>query len=776
MPGAALWAVVGALSMGASARGASAEDGASTTLFGSVFDELGAPLPGVSIDFRASLAPGSRACRRIVADAEGRFDASLPIKFDCAGVEWSFPEPFYLKVFPAGGADDRAPDPAAWLQVRPGRAPIEVTLKANRASWVTRQPGCEPAPRREPVQRTEPLAPALGRACGKVRLGPRELPYGFVSLSGDTRSWAGSDPFGGGVPRPGPTVQSLVRLTKDGFCLEGVAPGNYRLQVVPPAVWPVDSRIDRLFLPLAYQGLSGAVEDYRLSFDERGRARLYDAGGKPIRENGLPDLIVARDEASANKLLEGSVRPPPAAESPSADGAPLLFAQVFGLDEPGPIKFSNTYHFAWLEGVREGGPSTAFSLPVAAGRLHALRIYSDRLALDSVRLPVHRNIASSWGKVDLRLTPASWVKGSVLLPDGKPFRPDLGGEGRRKNLVSVRAARYWDNYYTADGDYADVDGRFSLPPLRPGFYRLEVKGDGEGFDWSADPARWFWLEAGQTSTNELVLEERAEVCVDLDSEKAGLNPYPDVRPEDLVLFWMSWPRERWIVGVRPGGREEETLSGLLLSDWAPFSFLQDSRGRWIPRSRSGPGSELTSRTAPGLYDIYLIERTDKFSRPAFRVLAVEKGFRVVKGEVAKIRFAGPSFARPPETEVRGRLHYRPKVDAARLRGALSLSALHAMVVPRIDFHGVPGEYVGSAFLSLSSEQLGILIEGVEKDNPTQVAEFVDRWPYEFSMKGLRPGRYRAEIAAYGYPKKTVEIQVEEGKAAHLDVDLDVSAR
>lgn len=766
MPGAALWAILGALSM----VGAAAD---TTTLFGSVFDESGAPLPGVSVEFRSSLEPGSRSCRRFAVDAEGRFHGSLPRQFDCAGRDWSFPEPFYLKVFPAASEDAGAADPSAWLQVRPRRAPIEVTLKAHRDSWVTRQPGCAAAPVSAPSPKP---ASGLGRACGKVRLGPRVLPYGFVSLLGDARPWAGEDPFGGGVPRPGASDQTMVRLTTEGFCLEGVVPGNYRLQVVPPAVWPVGSRIDGLFLPLAYRGLSGAAEDYRLSFDELGRARLYDAGGKTVRENGLPDLVVVQDAASAPKRLEGTVRSHAAAERRSGDGAPLLFAQVFGLDKPGPIEFSNTYHFAWLEGFREGGPAMPFSLPVAEGRLHALRIYSDRLALGSVRLPVHRDIASSWGKIDLGLAPASWVKGSVTFPDGKPFRPDLRGDGGKKSLVSVRAARYWDNSYTSEGDYADADGRFFLPPLRPGFYRLEVKGDGEGFDWSADPARWFWLEPGGTFAPEIVLKERAEVCVDLDEEKTGLSPYPDVQPEDLVLFWTSWPKERWIVGVRPGGREEETLSGLLLSDWAPFSFLQDSRGRWVPRSRPGPGSELTERTAPGLYDVYLIERTDKFHRPSFRVLALEKGLRVAKGEVTKIRFGGPSFTRPPETEVLGRIHYRPKVDAARLRGARGLAELHAMAVPRIDFHGVPGGYAGSAFLSLSSEQLGILIEGVEKGSPTQIAQFVDRWPYEFSMKGLRAGRYRAEVSAYGYPKRTVEVQVEEDRISRLEVDLDVSVR
>lgn len=865
---AAVWVLAGALALGPAAASFAGEErsAAPFQFSGYVFDERGAPLPGVHVDLRRSLDPGDGLCRRLSTDAEGRFAAFLPREFDCAGRPWAFPDPFFVKVSSSDSdSEDRSGfEPARWLKVQPAGKYVELTLIAHGASWTTRQPDCrscrrclqadsrrtvagrvkdaagrpvagaririaaaggEPAgwvetdaagryeawlpegrecggPLRYPAELTLSLAPppglyfpqtaglrkitvtaedagaALewvvpetkptpGRVCGTVRLGKRILPYGFVSLFPDERTWAGKDAWGAGAPHPGQTERSMASLTKDGFCLDGVAPGNYLLKLSPPALWPADSHVARRFLRIRFRGLRGEAEDYRLTVDGLGQASLFDRHGERVRRGKLPDFIVAEHSSEAPMRLEGRIIPPPGEDSGSPP--PLLFAQVLSTAEAGPNLFSNTYHFSWLEGVRTGGEPRPFSLPLATGRLHELRVFSDHMALASVRLPMTRNIAAPARRVDLHLARAGHAQGVVRLPDERPFSPRLR-EDREKSLMSVRAARYWDHYYTADGAYVDADGRFSLPPLSPGFYRLELRGDGESFDWSVAPPEWVWLGSGQTHRREIVLGERVEVCVDGDDAiLKSLEPYPGPGPSELLLFSMSWPRERWIVGLPPGALVEENASRLLFSDWAPFAFLQDSMGSWLPSFRSGPLADLSARVLPGTYDVYLVERTHKFERPSLRVLAVEKGFRVEKGRVANIRFSKRSLPNAAETELRGRLRDRPRVDAAALRGSRSLAELHAMAVPRVHFYDGGGAYAGTAFLSMSADELGRLIEGVEKDNPVQVSQYIDRWPYEFRMGGLRPGRYRAEIIAYGRPKRVETIVLKAGERLELDL-------
>lgn len=581
--------------------------------------------------------------------------------------------------------------------------------------------------------------------CGQVEILGRPMPAGFISLLPQ-------------VPSPAPVDKSLHRIGDGKFCIPGVAPGDYFLSVMPALVpSPQDNELLPSPLPISFRGLSQACDECRITVDGAGHAAVSDGQGRyaPVR---TPLDIVYRAPAKSPStiLLKGRLK--------AAAGEPVFF--FVRTDQTAPA-WTTTDHFAWLEGGAE------FSVPIVPGRMLNLWARSGDLTAVGLRYAKPLNpLGPASPLMEITLGRSGKITGQVTAADGARFRPHLGRDVKARRLFAVRTSTFWEDDH-GDGAFADSEGRYEATHLRPGFYRLWPVTGAAGFEESVGRPRAAWVEAGSNLTIDWTLSPWAMVRI--APEGAGrAAPVGGFPPgANTVPLNLGYPRERWIVGVKPGALDETGVSGLLLGDETPISFIQDREGGWVPRrpwDRRRPSAGV--RVEPGRYDVYRLEVADRFGRPSLRVSGLESGVAVREGQEAAMTFSAPPYP-SGSGALRGELKASHGPSLERFRRGLSLAELHALLTPRVQLYDADGRFMGAAFAGITYVELGEIIAAAGGGDERAFDAAVRRRSPEFVIEGLAAGRYDAVLSASGYPAHRMTLDIRSGATTRLAADLDL---
>jgi hypothetical protein len=287
---------------------------------------------------------------------------------------------------------------------------------------------------------------------------------------------------------------------------------------------------------------------------------------------------------------------------------------------------------------------------------------------------------------------------------------------------------------------------------------------GERPAWTVGPPRGAWLEAGKPLKLDWSLAAFSEIVI--DPSTVGLKPFEPLYTQDSTPLWLSNPRERWIVGVKPGALDAAGLSRLLFSEDAAFAFIQDSRGQWLPRIGA---RGLSMMAYPGVYDVYLIETTDIYREPSVRVLAARKSVRVKDGKNI-VDFRPEHWRKPGKAEIAGVLKGRSAVKRGALMKADSVARLHSMLAPSIRLYDEAGRFAAAAFAAVSYNDFGHWIGAIERGSEREIADGADFENAAYRITGLAAGKYRMELSVPGRPVVKRSVVLAEDKSVRFDAD------
>lgn len=684
------------------------------TVSGRAVDAAGEAIRHATVEFVTDEA-APRRIGHVETAADGSYRAFLPGDA-CRGNLLRYPGRALARLLPPAGS--WFPEPPA-----PARLSLASAGAALRADF------------------TAAARPAAGRVCGEVELLGRPLPEGFVSLM----------PAAGTPERRNHT---LVPVRDGRFCAPAVAPGDYGLLLSPRTTRPPhEPQLPRIDAVARGAGSGPAA----IRVDAGGSFRVLGASG-PVR---VPLALEYRAAPASGALapVAGRLRFP-------RDAAPgtraLLLAQT--LDDRAD-RYS-PYRFAWVDHGPGGGD---FELAVDSGTLYRFAVKAPGLAVHSLRFAAATPASPTSPRILAVLGPAARIRGRVLLPDGRPFRPFYHGDQAKSSLLVVKLVDFWGDRLDSDGALVDQDGRYELDGVAPGLYHLHLQWVGVGFDWSLPPVATAWARAGFEAEVDFRLQPWSQVA----AARGPGDPKPYWGPEHFSerLFRNPSPRERWLVALPAGALAPDGASTLLLPVEAPISFIQDSAGLWQPHLFFNEPDPMNPQLPAGDFAVYSLERVDPFSRPALRVRSVAaRSLRA--GRVERLAYREEPARASAGAALAGTLRSRRRPGLEELRAAGTFAELHRRLVPRLEVYDGSGALLAAAFVPMGYDEFGEAGRAAARGEGERLAALAELRDREFLLDELPAGEFRVVARAFGYPDRTLRVRLRPGRTARVEIDFD----
>jgi len=167
----------------------------------------------------------------------------------------------------------------------------------------------------------------------------------------------------------------------------------------------------------------------------------------------------------------------------------------------------------------------------------------------------------------------------------------------------------------------------------------------------------------------------------------------------------------------------------------------------------------------------LVDRTDPLWLPSVRVLAVRRNVVAGLDGPADLSFSGP-FTPSGNAEISGTISVSRIPSLEDLLRVRTLTDLHIMIAPRLDLFANTGHYVGSAFATITQEDLRALQEALAREDADAIGGLLKGRVRPFRIAGLTAGRYVARFSAYGYPEREMRLELTTDRPANLDIRPD----
>ena len=526
------------------------------------------------------------------------------------------------------------------------------------------------------------LPAAAGAFCVRVEVDGRPLPSGFVTLTS------------------GPSGRSLARLRDGRACLDGAAPGDYRLKVSP-------------------------LNWLRLSVKNDGRFVLRDAKGRIEREGAELALIERPLDQTAASMLEARVLFEANPSTEASRPALLAVHLLPGRAGDAVAATSDAYRFTWLEPRPEGGERAA-RLAVPAGRLQRLELHG----------PGWTTLSASWdyaGETSstqtvtalLHAGPGVLISGRVRYPDGSPFKPSFGGRAEDLSALSVE---FIDLLDAGTAALVDENGGYELRAA-PGAWIISTRYRGTRAFTGVDELLFAVVPASSTFSFDVPVVLR-DAALRITPEHAPVGAFESIVP------------------LRSRGPGEPGFCDTSERRLVEIYLRRD--GRWT----SHPLSDLTN-LAPGRYDLY------RLSNRSAAGMTVEGSLRDVgleRGKITNIEVLRTERA-PRVAELGGRIVAPPLASPADLRAARSPQEFCELLLPSVTVFAVDGRPLAFAGALQTPAALSRILDALSGGRDDDLRTLLAPAFWVFRVTDLPPTRVRAVFKAGKLPPKSVELDL-----------------